>query len=345
MATIFLTGSAGFIGYHVAQSLLKNGHQVVGLDNLNSYYSVQLKKDRLAQFGIDVNDQVRYQSGNYTFFKADLENKDLILELFKEFKFDYVVHLAAQAGVRFSLESPQTYVNSNVTGFLNILEACRMYKPKHLIFASSSSVYGLNSVYPFNENHSTDHPISLYAATKKANEMMAHTYAHLFQIPVSGLRFFTVYGPWGRPDMAPILFAKNILNHQPIDVFNEGEMYRDFTYVEDIAESISKLLDVVPANKAIDTESLPSSESSAPYKIYNIGNNNPVKLVDFIDEMERALGTAAVRNMKPIQPGDVVKTYADSSSLYSAINFRPSTTLHDGIATFATWYKGYHEKL
>ncbi|MBI3233573.1 MAG: NAD-dependent epimerase/dehydratase family protein, partial [Bacteroidetes bacterium] len=227
----------------------------------------------------------------------------------------------------------------------NILEACRLHKPKHLIFASSSSVYGLNSVYPFNEDHSTDHPISLYAATKKANEMMAHTYAHLFQIPVSGLRFFTVYGPWGRPDMAPILFAKNILNHKPIDVFNEGEMYRDFTYVEDIAESIYKLLDIIPAIKNIDTDKLPSSESSAPYKIYNIGNNNPVKLVDFIDEMESALGTEAVRNMKPIQPGDVVKTYADSSSLYSAINFRPSTTLHDGIAEFAYWYKGYHDKL
>lgn len=344
MSKILVTGAAGFVGYHMVKKLLAQGYELVGLDNLNSYYSVNLKYDRLKELGIIYKpDQNIYISQSFDFYHGSLENKELIFSIFEKYKFEYVIHLAAQAGVRYSLENPQTYIDSNITGSLNILEACRTYKPKHLVFASSSSVYGLNTVYPFNENHSTDHPISLYAATKKANEMMAHTYAHLFQLPVTGLRFFTVYGSWGRPDMAPILFAKNILNRKPIQVFNNGEMYRDFTHVSDITESILRLLPVSPKiNTSQNTDSLPSSESSAPYKIFNIGNNNPIKLIDFITELENALGVEAIKEYKEIQPGDVVKTFADSSSLYKAIDFKPSTSLKDGIQEFASWFKTYH---
>lgn len=341
MKRVLVTGAAGFIGYHVSRKLMEAGYQVTGIDNLNHYYTVQLKLDRLAQLGI-FPEQGILEHGSFQYQTLELENKEAIFSLMDQGKFDYIVHLAAQAGVRYSLEHPQTYVNSNITGFLNILEAARIFKPKHLIFASSSSVYGLNSIYPFSENDSTDHPISLYAATKKANEMMAHTYAHLFNIPLSGLRFFTVYGPWGRPEMAPMLFAKNILGGKPIAVFNNGEMFRDFTYVGDIAESIYRLLDVIPQPSNMNTDKIPSSESTAPYKIYNIGNNNPVKLMDFIDELEASLGVKAIRDFQPIQPGDVVKTFADSSALYKAIGYKPQTSLHDGIQAFAAWYKHYH---
>jgi len=329
---ILVTGIAGFIGFHVAKRLLDEGYSVVGFDNINDYYDVQLKLDRLKELGIEENEnQWISNKSNLKFVKADLLEKDTLLDLFEIEKFDYVVHLAAQAGVRYSLEAPQKYVDSNITGFLNILECCRNYPVKHLVFASSSSVYGLNAKIPFSTDDRTDSPISLYAASKKSNELMAHTYSHLFKIPTTGLRFFTVYGPWGRPDMAMHLFTEAIINGNPIKVFNEGNMSRDFTYVDDIVESIIRLVIKAPDNQQL------------PMCLFNIGNNTPEKLVDFIKEIENVTGLTVIKEYLPIQPGDVEKTYADVQSLIDYIDSKPQTSIHEGIINFVSWYRIYYK--
>ncbi len=325
-----VTGIAGFIGFHVAKRLLSEGYSVVGIDNLNDYYDVQLKKDRLKELGV-------YESGNtwessnsqVSFVKMDLQEKVSLLNLFSDNKFDYVVHLAAQAGVRYSLSEPQRYVDSNITGFLNILECCRFYPVKHLIFASSSSVYGLNTKIPFSESDRTDSPISMYAATKKANELMAHTYSHLFKMPCTGLRFFTVYGPWGRPDMAMHLFTKAILNNQPLDIFNQGEMSRDFTYVDDVVESVFRAM----LNPNID--------EILPFNLFNVGKNEPQKITEFIAEIEIQTNKKALKQYLPLQPGDVVETFADSESLFNYVSYLPTMTIEEGIKKFVGWYKKY----
>ncbi|MEX2411809.1 MAG: NAD-dependent epimerase/dehydratase family protein, partial [Candidatus Paceibacterota bacterium] len=312
---ILITGTAGFIGYHLAEKLLNNGHQVTGLDHINDYYDINLKYNRLKNHGIEKGDIVKgevVQSKTlkgYRFIKTDLQDKETINTLFEEQKFDVVVNLAAQAGVRHSLSHPQDYIDYNVTGFLNIIEACRTYPVKHLIYASSSSVYGLNTNMPFSVKQNVDHPVSLYAATKKSNELMAHTYSHLFNIPTTGLRFFTVYGPWGRPDMALFLFTKAMLEGDPIKVFNYGKMQRDFTYIDDIVESISRLVPKPPeGNENWSGDNPDPSTAKAPYQLFNIGHNSPVKLMDFIREIEKQLGIEAEKNMMPIQPGDVPAT-------------------------------------
>jgi len=324
---VLVTGIAGFIGFHVAKRLLYEGYEVVGFDNLNDYYDVQLKIDRLKELQIE-NLESNWISNNskLKFVKADLMEKDVLMKLFQDERFDYVVHLAAQAGVRYSLTEPQKYIDSNITGFLNILECCRNYPVKHLVFASSSSVYGLNSKIPFSTDDRTDNPVSLYAASKKSNELMAYAYNHLFKIPTTGLRFFTVYGPWGRPDMAMFLFTEAILNNKPIKVFNKGELSRDFTFIDDITESICRLIKT------------PSTEIN----LFNIGNNKPEKLIDFIEEIERALGKKAIREYLPMQLGDVKKTYADVSSLSNFIFFKPKTSISQGIQKFTTWYREYY---
>ncbi|HBV3607822.1 TPA: NAD-dependent epimerase [Klebsiella aerogenes] len=329
-----VTGAGGFIGFHVSQRLLKDGHHVVGIDNLNNYYDVSLKQARLNLL----------QSSLFTFHKMDLADRPQMEQLFVSEKFDRVIHLAAQAGVRYSLENPHAYADSNLMGFLNILEGCRHNKVQHLIYASSSSVYGLNRKMPFSTDDSVDHPVSLYAATKKANELMAHTYAHLYGIPTTGLRFFTVYGPWGRPDMALFKFTKAMLEGGSIDVYNHGKMKRDFTYIDDIVEAIIRLQNVVPQPDPDWTvESGSPATSSAPYRVYNIGNSSPVELMDYITALEDALGIEAKKNMMPMQPGDVMETSADTADLYNTIDFKPETSVRKGVENFVCWYKKYYQ--
>jgi UDP-glucuronate 4-epimerase len=331
---ILVTGCAGFIGMHVARRLLEAGHDVVGIDNLNDYYDPGLKRARC--------EQLRPFSG-FTFHKLDIADAAGVQALFREHTFPRVVHLAAQAGVRYSLENPQVYVDSNVTGFLNVLEGCRHHACRHLVFASTSSVYGANRKLPFSEHDHTEHPVSLYAATKKANEMMAHTYSHLFGLPTTGLRFFTVYGPWGRPDMSAFLFTRAILEGRPIDVFNHGDMERDFTYVDDIAEGVVRILEVIPqGDPCADMTHPDPARSTAPYRIYNIGNHQPVPLLQFIGVLEQTLGRKAVKNLLPMQPGDVRATFADVDDLRAAVGFAPATPLQEGIRRFCEWYRSYY---
>jgi len=331
---VLVTGTAGFIGYHLARRLLENGHTVVGIDNMNDYYSVDLKEARVQQ--------LRPLSG-FTFKKMDLADDEAMKALFSENSFTHVVNLAAQAGVRYSLKNPHSYVSANVHGFLNILEGCRHTGVKHLVFASSSSVYGLNAKTPFSVHDTTDHPVSMYAATKKANEMMAHSYSHLFRIPSTGLRFFTVYGPWGRPDMALYIFTNAIVQGKPLPVFNNGKMKRDFTYIDDIVEGVVRLLPCPPeANDQWDRAKADTATSSAPYALYNIGNNQSVELGDFISTLEKHLGKKADIEYLPMQPGDVEETYANIDDLSARVGFSPSTPLDTGIANFVAWYKAYH---
>jgi len=323
MRKILITGGAGFIGFHLSKRLLENGELVIGIDNLNDYYEVSLKEARL---------EILKTYSNYEFQKIDIADKAALDALFEKEKPEIVINLAAQAGVRYSIENPQAYVDSNLIGFFNILEACRHYPVKHLLYASSSSVYGNQQKTPFSVEDSVDHPISLYAATKKSNELMAHAYCHLYQIPCTGLRFFTVYGPYGRPDMACFLFANKIFAGQPIQVFNNGDMYRDFTYVDDIVTGIENMLDHPPmANEAGDC-----------YKVYNIGNNKPVKLLDFIETLENALGKKAEKVFMPMQPGDVYQTYADVEELKKDFDFKPTTSIQEGLESFAQWYREYY---
>ena len=328
---ILVTGVAGFIGFHLCRRLLDDGYSVVGLDNLNNYYDVRLKEARLEQLN---------PFDKFCFVHLDLADREGMESLFADHGFDRVVHLAAQAGVRYSLENPHAYVESNLGGFINILEGCRHAKVPHLVFASSSSVYGANTAMPFSVHHNVDHPVSLYAATKKANELMAHSYAALYKTPCTGLRFFTVYGPWGRPDMALFLFTDAILNKKPIDVYNHGKMERDFTYIDDIIEGVVRVMDRIPAPDAGWSGDSPDPGTSfAPYRIYNIGNNNPVELMKFIETLEDALGMKAEKNMLPIQPGDVPATFADIDDLVNDTGFKPSTPVEEGIKRFITWYK------
>ena len=330
---VLVTGAAGFIGFHLAQVLLQRGDQVVGLDNLNDYYDVTLKKARLQQ--IEGHEQFR-------FVQMDLADLDGIDKLFKVERFDRVVNLAAQAGVRYSLKNPHAYINSNVQGFMNILEGCRHNDVAHLVFASSSSVYGANTAMPFSVHDNVDHPVSLYAASKKANELMAHTYSHLYGLPTTGLRFFTVYGPWGRPDMALFLFTRAILAGEPIDVFNYGKMQRDFTYIDDIIEGVVRTLDHTATPSPDWTGDQPDpGTSAAPYRLYNIGNNNPVQLMRLIEVLERALGKTAQKNLMPIQPGDVPATYADVDALQQDVGFKPDTPIEVGVERFVSWYRDY----
>lgn len=332
---VLITGGAGFIGFHLSNLLAEKGYEIIGIDNINDYYDTGLKEDRL---------NLLKRHKNFTFYKIDLKDKVSIDSIFEKYKFDYVINLAAQAGVRHSIDNPYAYVDSNLIGFVNILEACRHYPVKHLLYASSSSVYGGNKIAPFSTEHQVDHPVSLYAATKKSNELMAHTYSHLYKIPTTGLRFFTVYGPWGRPDMAYFSFTNAILDDKPINVFNHGKMKRDFTYIDDIVEGIYRLLPLAPkANPEWDETKDKLSESFAPYKIYNIGNNQPVQLEKFISVLEDKIGKKAVKNYMEMQPGDVVKTYADTSDLEKAINFKPKTSIEEGLEKFANWYKAYYK--
>lgn len=349
MKRVLVTGMAGFIGYHLSKLLTKDGYYVVGLDNINDYYDVNLKFARLADLGIvkeKIADGVLVKGDACSFVKLDLTNLDGLKSLFKTQKFDYVVNLAAQAGVRYSIENPHTYVDSNITGFLNILECCKAYPVEHLVFASSSSVYGLSEEIPFHEDGSTDHPLAMYAASKKANEMMAHSYANLFDIPSTGLRFFTVYGPMGRPDMALHLFTDAIVNDQPVNIFNNGDMSRDFTYVDDIVESIKRLLPKPPVkdNPAFDPKHPTASKSSKPYQIFNIGNNSPVALMDFVHAIEKALNKKGNLVFKPMQPGDVQSTYANVESLFKYIDFKPSTSIEEGIQNFVDSYMEMYGK-
>lgn len=331
---ILVTGAAGFIGSFVSRKLLDRGDTVVGLDNLNDYYDVELKRNRLKQFE---------GRNGFSFVKLDLADQAGMAELFAREKFDRVINLAAQAGVRYSLENPQAYVSSNLTGFVNVLEGCRHTNVQHLTYASSSSVYGANESLPFSVHDNVDHPVSLYAASKKANELMAHTYSHLFNLPTTGLRFFTVYGPWGRPDMALFLFTRKILAGQPVDIFNNGQHSRDFTYIDDIVEGVVRVSDKVATSNPDWSGVKPDpGTSKAPYRIYNIGNNNPVELLDFIAAIEKALGKKAIRNLLPMQPGDVERTYANVDDLVADVGFKPATTIEDGIARFIDWYKGYY---
>ena len=342
MKKVLVTGAAGFIGYHLSKLLAANQYEVVGIDNINDYYDPDLKLARLHDLGIDTSQLASGKPlhGTITFVKLDLRNNKDVLQLFQKERFNYVVNLAAQAGVRYSLENPQSYVDNNITGFLNILEACRRYPVEHLVFASSSSVYGLSEEIPFSVNSHTDHPLAMYAASKKANEMMAHSYAHLFGIPSTGLRFFTVYGPWGRPDMALHIFTKAIVEDKEFEVFNYGNMSRDFTYVADIVESIKRLLPKPPKeyNPEFDPKKPNPSISSAPYQIFNIGNNSPVALMDYVHAVEKALNKKGKIVFKPMQPGDVPSTYADVQSLFDYIDFKPSTTIEEGIKAFVDRY-------
>lgn len=331
---ILVTGCAGFIGFHTAQRLLARGDEVVGLDIVNDYYDVRLKHARLAQFE---------GKPGFRFVKLDLADRDGMAALFANERFDRVIHLAAQAGVRYSLINPHAYVDSNLVGFTNILEGCRHNGVEHLTYASSSSVYGLNSEMPFSVHHNVDHPISLYAASKKANELMAHTYSHLYRLPTTGLRFFTVYGPWGRPDMAMFIFTKAILEGRPIPIFNNGQMERDFTYIDDIVEGVVRVNDrIAQPNPEWSSARPDPGTSSAPFRIYNIGNNNPVQLLRMIEIIEQELGQKAQRDFKPMQPGDVARTFADIDALTDAVGFAPSTPLETGIARFIAWYRQYH---
>ena len=326
---VLLTGAAGFIGYHVAVKLLERGDTVAGVDNLNDYYDVRLKEARLTSI------QTHPKASNFKFIKLDLAEQTATARLFEDEKPDSVIHLAAQAGVRYSLQNPYAYINSNIVAFTNILEACRAIQPQHLVYASSSSVYGGNTKLPFSETDNVDHPVSLYAATKKSNELMAHTYSHLYGLPTTGLRFFTVYGPWGRPDMSPFLFADAILNNRPIKVFNHGDMMRDFTYIDDIVEGVVRVLDK-PATAEIN------SPTTAPYRLFNIGNNKPEKLMDFIGLLEDAIGKKAQKEFLPMQPGDVKATYADTDALDAWVGFKPGTSLQQGVTRFVDWYRQFY---
>ncbi|MFC1857435.1 NAD-dependent epimerase [Thermodesulfobacteriota bacterium] len=332
--TVLVTGAAGFIGYHLTKILLEQGYDVTGVDNLNAYYDVDLKRARLEGL-------TPYR--NFRFFKQDLSNHEDLRKIFKEKQFDIVVNMAAQAGVRYSLQNPQAYVNSNLVGFMNVLECCRYNEVKHLVFASSSSVYGANTRMPFSVHHNVDHPVSLYAATKKANELMAHTYSHLYDLPCTGLRFFTVYGPWGRPDMALFIFTRAILEERPIQVFNYGKMRRDFTYIDDIVEGVVKVMARLPEPDPNWNGDHPDPGTSyARYKIYNIGNNNPVELTEFIAVLEKILGREAKKEFLELQPGDVVATYADIDDLTEVVGFKPRTPIETGIERFVEWFKGYY---
>lgn len=330
---VLITGAAGFIGSHLAKKLISQGYEVIGVDNINDYYDPQLKEDRLASIGKD----------NFKFYKTDLENFEELNAIFIKNKPEVVVNLAAQAGVRYSLENPMAYIDSNIVGFVNILECCRHHEVKHLIYASSSSVYGANTSKPFATTDNIDHPLSLYAATKKSNELMAHTYSHLYNLPTTGLRFFTVYGPWGRPDMALFKFTKAIVNDEEIDVYNHGNMMRDFTYVDDIVEAISRLVKrPAQPNPEWSGDNPDPSSSYAPYKIYNIGNNSPVRLMEFVEAIENKLGKTAKKNYMDLQPGDVPETYANVDDLYNNIDFKPETTIQDGVNKFIDWYLDYY---
>lgn len=331
---ILITGTAGFIGSHLSKKLISQGHEVVGIDNINDYYDVTIKEDRLKSIGTE----------NFTFYKINLEDDVSMNEIFKNEKPNVVVNLAAQAGVRYSLENPRAYIDSNIVGFTNILECSRHHKVEHLIYASSSSVYGANTSKPFSTSDNIDHPLSLYAATKKSNELMAHTYSHLYNLPTTGLRFFTVYGPWGRPDMALFKFTKAIVNDEAIDVYNHGKMMRDFTYVDDIVEAISRLVQKPAQPNPEWTGDNPDPSSSyAPYKIYNIGNNSPVRLMEFVEAIENKLGKVAKKNYMDLQPGDVPETYANVDDLFNNIDFKPETTIQDGVNKFVDWYLDYYK--
>lgn len=334
MTKYLVTGTAGFIGFHTTQRLLARGDEVVGLDNLNSYYRLQLKRDRLGLLN---------GKPHFRFEQIDLVDRDALKALCAREQFDIVIHLAAQAGVRYSLTNPEAYVDSNLVGFVNMLEACRHHGVKHLTYASSSSVYGANTLMPFSVHHNVDHPVSLYAATKKANELMAHTYSHLYKLPTTGLRFFTVYGPWGRPDMAMWIFTEAILAGKPIQIFNEGKMRRDFTYIDDIVEGVIRTADHIAAPNPRWSSSQPDPATSfAPYRVYNIGNNQPVELMHMIGVLERCLGKTAVKEMMPMQLGDVPATYADVDDLIADVGFQPRTSIDDGVARFVQWYREYH---
>ncbi|MBN1626228.1 MAG: NAD-dependent epimerase [Deltaproteobacteria bacterium] len=345
-----VTGTAGFIGSFTAERLLERGDEVTGLDCINDYYDINLKFGRLKKAGIDPS-RVEYGKPvkssvheRYSFVKMNLEDRGGIEGLFKQEGFDMVCHLAAQAGVRYSITNPHAYIDANIVGFQNMLEGCRNFGIRHLVYASSSSVYGLNENYPFSTHDNVDHPISLYAATKKANELMAHTYSHLYGIPTTGLRFFTVYGPWGRPDMALFIFTKAILENRPIDVFNNGDMKRDFTYVDDIVTGVVKVLDKTPSGNQDWSGKAPDPSCSvSPYRIYNIGNNSPVRLMDFIDAIENAIGRKAVKNFMPMQPGDVPATWADVNDLVKDLGYKPGVDVREGVKRFVEWYKGYYK--
>lgn len=348
---ILITGTAGFIGFHLAGKLAGLGHDIYGIDSINDYYDPELKKDRLKQHGFEGEEIMEFKKTcssslmkNIKFRRTKLEDKEDLLFIFNEFKPEIVVNLAAQAGVRYSLSNPEAYIDANITGFLNILEACRFHPVKHLIYASSSSVYGLNKSMPFSTHKNVNHPVSLYAASKKSNELMAHTYSHLFGIPTTGLRFFTVYGPWGRPDMALFLFTKAMLRNEPISVFNHGKMERDFTYVDDIVNGISRMVDSPAPEKSLNWDPMnpDPSYSSAPYKIYNIGNNSPVRLMDFISAIEKETGITAIKNMEDIQPGDVEKTWADVDDLISDYDYKPDTPVKEGVSRFIQWFRDYY---
>ena len=331
---ILVTGVAGFIGMHSAKKLLDEGHEIIGIDNLNDYYDVSLKEDRL---------HTLKDYKNFRFLKLDIKDQKDVLDLFKKESPQRVLHLAAQAGVRYSIQNPYVYIDSNIQGFINILEGCRATKTEHLVFASSSSVYGGNEKTPFSEHDNVDHPISLYAATKKANELMAHTYSHLYQIPTTGLRFFTVYGPWGRPDMSPMLFTKAILSDEPIQVFNHGDMMRDFTYIDDIVASVNEtLFKTATPNTNFDAKHPDPATSHAPYRIFNIGNSQPIPLMQFIETIEEALGKKAIKKMMGMQAGDVKITSADTAELNQWVNFKPNTSIKEGVKQFVDWYKNYY---
>jgi len=331
---VLVTGAAGFIGFHVAQRLLAAGRKVVGLDIVNNYYDPKLKQARL---------DILEKNSRFAFVRLDLTDRAAIELLFAQYRFPVVIHLAAQAGVRYSLENPHAYIDANIEGFINVLEGCRHNACRHLLFASSSSVYGANTKLPFSVQDNVDHPVSLYAASKKANELMAHAYSHLYHIPATGLRFFTVYGPWGRPDMAMFIFAKAILEGKPIKLFNQGNMRRDFTYIDDVSEALVRLMDHPPQGNPQWSGDRPDpATSAAPWKIYNIGNNSPEQLMHVISLLEREFGRTAIKEMLPMQPGDVPATYADVEDLARDIGFRPATTIEDGIARFAKWYRDYH---
>lgn len=331
---VLVTGAAGFIGFHLSKRLLAASKEIIGIDNLNDYYDVSLKKNRL---------DILQTSDNFSFHKIDLANRAELEKIFKKSNVDVVVNLAAQAGVRYSLENPHAYIDSNIVGFLNVLECCRHYEIKHLVFASSSSVYGANTKMPFSVHHNVDHPVSLYAASKKANELMAHTYSHLFNLGCTGLRFFTVYGPWGRPDMALFLFTKAIIEGKPIRIFNHGKMKRDFTYIDDIVEGIVRVMGKLPQpNPHWQGDAPDPSSSYVNYKIYNIGNNQPVELMDFVNAIEDALGKSAIKEFFDLQPGDVPSTYADVDDLINDVGFKPATGIKEGIGKFIDWYKTYY---
>lgn len=346
---ILVTGTAGFIGYFVARRLLARGDEVVGIDSINTYYDTVIKYDRLRETGIN-QEKIEYGKAvqsrlyeQYRFLQVNLEDGKTIADIFNRERFDMVCHLAAQAGVRYSITNPSAYIDSNIIGFFNVLEGCRHNSIKHLVFASSSSVYGLNTGRPFSVHDNVDHPVSLYAATKKSNELMAHTYAHLYSIPSTGLRFFTVYGPWGRPDMACFIFTKKITDGIPIEVYNYGKMERDYTYIDDITEGVVRVIDTIPhGNREWNGKAPDPSSSKAPYKVYNIGNNTPVNLMDFIGIIEKAVGKKAKTMMLPIQPGDVVSTCADVDDLVKDVGYRPSTPIHEGIESFVAWFNDYY---